>query len=111
MGCCCSKKHLTKRKAFHQELGTPLLDSVAPQLGKNAKVVVVQLIGLKRIVSASKFMETANAFVQLRLMPADEIGGPQMQSSSIVPGTTSPKWVSYAYLPFRLHIHSQFYYY
>jgi hypothetical protein len=93
MGCCCSKKHLTKRKAFHQELGAPLLEELTPQLGKNAKVVIMRLVSLKRIASMGSYMETANGFVQFRMMPADEIAGPQHQSSSIIPGTINPVWV------------------
>ncbi len=95
MGTCCSKKHLTKKKAFHQELGAPLLDSVVLELGKSAKVVVVRLVGLKHIVPTSNYAKGANAFVRLKLLPADDLlGGDQEQSSTIVPNSSSPLWVS-----------------
>jgi hypothetical protein len=95
MGSCCSKKHLTKRKAFHQELGAPLLQSLAPQLGKNARVIVVQLLGMRNIVGMMNYGMQSNPYLQLRLMPEDEIGGPQHQNSSIIPGTLNPSWVRY----------------
>lgn len=91
MGTCCSKKHLTKKKAFPQELGAPLLESLVPQLGKNAKVVVARLISLKKVESPEG--SSANAFIRIKLSPGDEIGGAQEQSSSINPGTSSPRWV------------------
>lgn len=92
MGCCCSKKHLTKKKAFPQELGTPLLDTLVPQLGKNARVVVASLTSLKHVESPEGL--PANAFIRIRLAAADEVGGVQEQSSSINPGTHNPRWVS-----------------
>eukprot|EP01032_Pedospumella_encystans_P012715 gene12715-14688_t len=92
MGNCCSKKHLTKKKAFHQELGVPLLESLAPELGKHAKVIVVRLVGLDHISSTSNYTRGANAFVRFRLLPDDEVGGEQEQSSTIVPGTSTPLW-------------------
>jgi len=93
MGNCCAKKHLTKKKAFHQELGVPLLESLAPELGKHAKVIVVRLVGLDHISSTSNYTRGANAFVRFRLIPHDEVGGEQEQSSTIVPGTSTPLWV------------------
>lgn len=94
MGNCCSKKHLTKKKAFHQELGAPLLDALAPELGKNAKVIILRLVALKHITSTSQYGKDANAFVKFRLLPGDEVGGDQDQSSTIIPSSSSPMWVS-----------------
>jgi len=99
MGACCSKKHLTKKKAFHQELGAPLLDALAPELGKNAKVIVLRLVALKHITSTSQYGKDANAFVKFRLLPGDEVGGDQDQSSTIIPSSSSPMWVSQSYFP------------
>lgn len=95
MGTCCSKKHLTKKKAFHQELGAPLLDALAPELGKNAKVIVLRLVALKHITSTSQYGRDANAFVKFRLLPGDEVGGDQDQSSTIIPSSSSPMWASH----------------
>ena len=105
MGSCCSKKHLTKRKAFRQELGAPLLDSVSQDLGRGARVVVVRLVSLKNI---APYGISANSFVQFRLMPADDIAGAQQQSSSIIPGTTNPHWVSNVQYLLHTRIHGEF---
>lgn len=71
----------------------PLLESLAPELGKHAKVIVVRLVGLDHISSTSNYTRGANAFVRFRLLPDDEVGGEQEQSSTIVPGTSAPLWV------------------
>lgn len=83
---------MTKKKAFPQELGAPLLDSVALQLGRNAKVVVARLKSLSHMELSDSILPV-NAFIRIRLSPADEVGGIQEQTSSINPGTANPTWV------------------
>jgi hypothetical protein len=100
MGCCCSSA--MSMGAFPRlSPNSQLVETLLPELKLDtSRVFVIRLIGLNKISVGNYYQGWSDAFVQFTLKPVDPIvRKPQVQTSSIMPSTLNPRWVStFSYL-------------
>lgn len=107
MGQCCGRSKNTKRVLMGYRtplLCEPLLSEPDKLPGGNS-IVVVRLVSLDNIGSNS-LKGAADSFVELRLLPSDEVAGFQLQRSEIRTDSNNPVWTPSARFDFlvsRLH--------
>jgi len=91
------KEDYSRRK----EIGSPLIESLMPKLPSETMVVIVRLQSMESLpFSPSSLSGTADPFMEMKLQPADDVAGHQLQRSSVKPSSLNPKWV-------RIDIHKR----
>lgn len=95
MGNCCKRK--AADGAFPQsDLRTSLMrSSFVEKLPSSTQVLVLSLSGVKFLPKADSYYETANCYVEMKLILKNESlddGGVQTQTSEIKPSDLNPQW-------------------
>lgn len=92
MGCADSKPK--KQKYTKTQLGSSLLKKLFTKIPKQTPVYIVRVKSAEGLKSPEGNLSgTADAFVELKMIPDDITGGDQLQRTSNKPNTLTPKWI------------------